>query len=70
EYDGADHVGATRQMEVDARRRRDLQDEGWLIINVTAAQLREPASLIASVERALVFRSAPRGHGQLFTYRT
>jgi len=70
EYDGADHVGATRQMEVDARRRRDLQDEGWLIINVTATQLREPASLIASVERALVFRSTPNRHGQLFTYRT
>ena len=56
EYDGTGHVGDARQMEIDAQRRRELQDEGWLIINVTASQLREPASLIASVERALVLR--------------
>jgi len=58
EYDGAVHVGDTRQMEIDARRRRDLQDEGWMVITVTAGQLREPASLVASVEAALVLRRA------------
>ncbi|MCL2315706.1 MAG: hypothetical protein FWC46_01280 [Actinomycetia bacterium] len=54
EYDGAGHVGAVEQMDIDARRRRELQDEGWMVINVTARQLGDPAPLVRSVEAALV----------------
>ena len=60
EYDGAVHVGNREQMELDAERRRDLQDMGWMVITVTASQLRDPASLTASVEAALVTRRAAR----------
>jgi len=58
EYDGAVHVGNREQMEIDALRRRHLQDEGWQIITVTANQLRDPLSLIHSVEQALFLRRA------------
>jgi len=60
EYDGAYHVEDRRQMEIDARRRRDLQDEGWLVITVTAEQWRYPSEIVASVEQALVLRRANR----------
>ena len=60
EYDGVVHVGNAAQMELDAKRRRDLQDEGWLLITVTAGQLQEPASLVASVAHALVLRAGFR----------
>ena len=56
EYDGAVHVGDRTQMEIDANRRRILQDEGWLLISVTAAQLRTPAQIVHSVESALLRR--------------
>ena len=56
EYDGAGHVGNRTQMENDAQRRRDLQDEGWLIITVTAADMTQPTSFIRSLEEALVLR--------------
>jgi len=56
EYDGVVHVGNREQMEIDAQRRRHLQDEGWLIITVTANQLNHPAELIRSVETALILR--------------
>jgi len=55
EYDGRGH-GETVQIDVDAERRRDLQDEGWLIINVTAKHLAHPAEFLRSVERALILR--------------
>lgn len=58
EYDGAVHVGNTIQMENDAARRRDLQDEGWLVTTVTAKQLKAPTQLVHSVEEALVLRRA------------
>ncbi len=58
EYDGAVHVGDRRQMEIDANRRRILQDEGWLIISVTAGQLQHPQDIIRSVESALILRRA------------
>jgi len=58
EYDGAVHVGDRRQMELDALRRRQLQDEGWMVINVTADQLRHPGDLLASIEQALILRRA------------
>ena len=58
EYDGTVHVGSREQMEIDAIRRRDIQDQGWMIITVTASQLLQPASLVRSVETALVLRRA------------
>jgi len=58
EYDGAVHVANRRQMQTDAVRRRDLQDEGWLIITVTADQLHAPAHLVRVVESALIVRRA------------
>jgi len=58
EYDGAVHVGNREQMEIDALRHRNLQDEGWRIITVTANQLRDPLSLVHSVEKALFLRRA------------
>jgi len=57
EYDGRVHVGNHQQMEIDADRRRNLQDAGWLVISVTASQLRQPAAIIRSVETALVLRT-------------
>jgi len=58
EYDGAVHVGDRRQMSIDAERRRILQDEGWMIITITAEHLRAPKDIIRSVESALVLRRA------------
>ena len=56
EFDGAVHVGDRVQMEIDANRRRHLQDEGWLIITVTAGQLKHPEEVVRSVETALIMR--------------
>ena len=56
EYDGAIHVGNRAQMEIDANRRRLLQDDGWLVIPVTASILRTPEKIIRSVETALSSR--------------
>ena len=61
EFDGAVHVGNRRQMELDAIRRRDIQNEGWLVITVTASQLLNPANFIRSVETALILRRAQLG---------
>jgi len=61
EYDGAVHVGNRAQMEFDARRRCLLQDDGWLLVPVTADLLRGPAQVVASVEQALVLRRAALG---------
>jgi len=56
EYDGAEHVANRRQMEIDANRRREIQDGGWIVITVTASQLRQPGPFVGSVESALVLR--------------
>ncbi|MCL2783976.1 MAG: DUF559 domain-containing protein [Propionibacteriaceae bacterium] len=56
EYDGAVHVGSRQQMEIDAKRRRILQDEGWLIITITSDQLRQPHDIVRSIESALLLR--------------
>jgi len=56
EYDGAGHVGNTTQMARDARRRRDLQDDGWLVITVAGSDL-SSGVFVHSVERALVLRA-------------
>ncbi len=58
EYDGMVHAGNRAQMEIDARRRRHLQDEGWLVITITAGQLQHPNDVVGSVERALIARQA------------
>jgi len=58
EYDGAVHVNDRTQMSIDAERRRILQDQGWMIITITAEQFRRPQSIINSVESALVLRRA------------
>jgi len=57
EYDGKGHSDTYQQMEIDADRRRNLQDAGWFIINVTAKQLAHPASLIRSIQTALILRA-------------
>ena len=57
EYDGLVHVGDRLQMTIDADRRRNLQDAGWLIITVTAAGLRQPQDFVRSVENALILRT-------------
>jgi len=61
EFDGAVHVENTDQMEIDAQRRRDLQDEGWLIITVTKQQLNSSAQFVRSVETALIMRRTELG---------
>ena len=58
EYDGQVHVGDRHQMEIDANRRRQLQDENWVVIPVTAAGLAEPDDIVRSVESALILRRA------------
>jgi len=58
EYDGAVHVGDTQQQQIDAERRRDLQDVGWLIIPATVMQISDPIPLVRSVEEALILRRA------------
>jgi len=55
EYDGSWH-GTPIQMSNDALRRRMLQDDGWLLIPVTAPDLRNRDQLVRSVETALLTR--------------
>ena len=57
EYDGGIHA-TVEQMQKDAQKRRCLQDERWLVIVVTAADLRQPNQIVNSVETALVMRRA------------
>ena len=57
EYDGLVHVQDGMQMEIDADRRRNLQDAGWLLIPVTASQLRHPENIVRSVETAFMLRA-------------
>jgi len=57
EYDGRVHVGDVRRMERDAYRRRRLEDLGWRLITVTAADLADNmAGVIASVRHELDIR--------------
>ena len=52
EYDGAWHGGAP-QLTRDRRRMNALTAAGWRVLFVTAADLRDPAALVAKV-RAFV----------------
>jgi len=56
EFDGLVHVQNQAQMRLDAARRRDLQDAGWVIVTITADQLRNPQQFIGPIRRALVFQ--------------
>jgi len=56
EFDGLVHVANQSQMRLDAARRRDLQDAGWVIVTITADQLRNPQQFIGPIRRALVFQ--------------
>ena len=60
EYDGVIHVGDRTRMEADAQRRLDLQNEGWLIITITAKQMGTPVEVVRAVENALMLRRAAR----------
>jgi len=59
EYDGAYH-GTREQMRLDARRRAQLQEAGWMLINFTDADLDNPKQMVRLVESALVHRRAMR----------
>ena len=61
EYDGAIHVGDTRQMEQDRTRRRWLEDQGWRIITVTKADMaQDPQGIVSSVILALAVADRTR----------
>lgn len=55
EYDGAVHL-TDEQRRRDARRRNELQEAGWLVITVTADDLKNPGAMIARIHRALQTR--------------
>jgi very-short-patch-repair endonuclease len=57
EYDGVWH-GEPGQFGRDRHRLNQLTDVGWMVIFVTAADLRRPDRLLARIERALASRSA------------
>jgi hypothetical protein len=58
EYDGLYHVQSQAQMSADLTRRRYLEDLGWRLITVSAADLAHaPGSIVASVRAALASRS-------------
>jgi very-short-patch-repair endonuclease len=52
EYDGAWH-GESGQLARDRRRLNRLQEAGWRVVYVTASDLREPATLLATIRAAL-----------------
>lgn len=65
EYDGWHHERSASQRRIDLMRRESLEADGWLVIVLTADDLRTPPTLVARVWRALV----SRGHtGRLPTY--
>lgn len=53
DYDGAWHA-LREQLQRDRQRLNDLQAEGWVVMHVTAAMLRDPASVVAAVRRAML----------------
>lgn len=58
EYDGAVHLSEA-QRRADAARRNLLQERGWLVIVLTARDLRHPEQMVALVRSAIRSR-APR----------
>lgn len=59
EYDGAAHL-SERQRRADAARRNLLQDRGWLVIVLTARDLRYPHQMVELVRSALRSRTPSR----------
>ncbi len=53
EYEGEHHLTDARQWAYDIERYARLTELGWTVIRATAADYRDPASLIARVRRAL-----------------
>ncbi len=60
EYDGAYHADEARR-RYDAARRNLLQDEGWLVIVLTADDLRLPWHMVDLVRSALATRTPSLG---------
>lgn len=56
EYDGAGHL-EEHQRRRDAVRRNELQEDGWLVITLTADDLRDTAAMVRRIERTLLRRS-------------
>lgn len=56
EYDGLIHVHSREQMENDAIRRNHLQDEGWMVITLTAEQIEHPMRVVQTVTSNLALR--------------
>jgi very-short-patch-repair endonuclease len=59
EYDG-EHHAHPRQRSRDATRRTLLREHGWYVVEITAADLRNPQLAIAKVRAALDVRAAER----------
>ena len=57
EYDGSHHLTPTQQAK-DADRRHELTIDGWLIVTLTAADLRQPGRAVRKVDQALQHRRA------------
>jgi len=55
EYDGVWHADAA-QFRRDRRRLNRLVDAGWVVLHVTAADLRDPTALVDRVRRLLSSR--------------
>ncbi|SFN92867.1 DUF559 domain-containing protein [Mycetocola miduiensis] len=58
EYEGLQHLTSPEQWRRDIERTHALEDEGWRIIRVTAADLRDPRNLIERIRRH-IFASCP-----------
>ena len=63
EYDGAVHL-SEQQRRADAARRNLLQDRGWLVIVLTARDLRYPHRMVELVRSALRNRAPSRVAGR------
>jgi len=55
EYDGSHHLTPDRHAR-DADRRHHLAMEGWLVVTITAADLRHPRRAVAKVAQARAHR--------------
>lgn len=53
EYDSDQWHSGTKRRHRDARRRNRLRALGWTVLEVTPAQLRDPAQLLAEVQALL-----------------
>lgn len=60
EYEGEHHRTDREQWQRDIRRIRALEAAGWIVIRVTAADLRDPRALIADLEAAYARRRRER----------